>query len=131
MSAPQDDFLEEMHKSIHNFDNQVTTDPNETMVSNVMRVDDIKVNDGLMRVEIKGTVLKVEKGIKSNYTCYHIDGADSLGPIDCLRRFNEFILLREMLYSRYPGIYIPPIPNKKMKGKLDDELVEERKYFLE
>jgi sorting nexin-1/2 len=62
---------------------------------------------------------------------YHIEGNDSLGPIDCLRRFNEFIILRDMLYSRYPGIYIPPIPNKKMKGKLDEELVEERKYFLE
>jgi hypothetical protein len=46
------------------------------------------------------------------YTVYHIVGSDSLGAVDVLRRFKEFILLREMLFSRYPGLCIPPIPQK-------------------
>jgi hypothetical protein len=30
------------------------------------------------------------------------------------RRFNEFFLLREGLIKTWPGLYIPPIPDKKM-----------------
>jgi hypothetical protein len=40
----------------------------------VIKPDEIRVNDGLMRIEITGTILKVEKGLKSNYTLYHIEG---------------------------------------------------------
>jgi len=47
-----------------------------------------------------------------------------------MRRYKEFYLLREMLFSRYPGILIPPIPSKKFSGNKEDRFVEERKYFL-
>jgi hypothetical protein len=43
-------------------------------MASVIKIDDIQVNDGLMRLGIKGTVLKVEKGLKSNYTMYQIEG---------------------------------------------------------
>ena len=55
-----------------------------------------------------------------SYTQYHIVGRDSLGPIDILRRYSEFLMLRDMLFSRYPGIVIPPVPSKKITGKLED-----------
>lgn len=62
---------------------------------------------------------------------YHIVGRDCLGPVDILRRFKDFNIFREMLFSRYPGLCIPPIPQKKIQGKFDQSFVEERRYFLE
>ena len=63
---PQEEGDDEMHKSNYTFENQVDEEANrtESHIGGVMRVEDIKVNDGLMRVGIKGTVLKVEKGLK-------------------------------------------------------------------
>jgi sorting nexin-1/2 len=58
-------------------------------------------------------------------------GRDSLGPIDILRRYSEFLMLKDMLFSRYPGIVIPPIPSKKITGKLENTIISERKYFLD
>jgi hypothetical protein len=91
------------------------------------------MNDGNLVLQIKGTQLKKESGKISGqqYTVYHIVGQDSLGPVDILRRFKEFILFREMLFSRYPGLFIPPIPQKQIQGKFAEAFVDERRYFLD
>jgi sorting nexin-1/2 len=39
--------------------------------------------------------------------------------------------LRNTLAQRWPGIYIPAIPEKKLVGNKDDEFVEERRSLLE
>ena len=46
------------------------------------------------------------------FTVYNIVGYDSLGEINVLRRYSEFDLFRSCLFSRYPGLYIPPLPPK-------------------
>ena len=46
------------------------------------------------------------------------------------RRYKEFLLLREMLFSRYPGLVIPPMP-PKVFGNKAEEVISERKYFLD
>ena len=44
---------------------------------------------------------------------YQIIGNDNSGPINILRRYKHFHFLREVLFKRFLGIYIPPIPEKK------------------
>ena len=39
--------------------------------------------------------------------------------------------MRVTLAQRWPGIYIPPIPEKALVGNNDDEFVEERRSLLE
>lgn len=60
-------------------------------------------------------------------------GRDSLGDIDCQRRFQNFYDFRVMLVNRFPGLYIPPVPGKTQLGlhAKDDSVVNERKYFLD
>ena len=53
-----------------------------------------------------------KEGLAGTYTLYLIRGRDSLGPIEIGRRFKEFLYLREMMLTRYPGLVIPPIPPK-------------------
>jgi len=40
-------------------------------------------------------------------------------------------MIRDMLFARYPGLYIPPIPPKQTTGNKEDIFVEERSYFLD
>ncbi len=62
---------------------------------------------------------------------YTVTGVDSEGPFEDQRRYKEFFALRNTLAQRWPGIYIPPIPEKKLVGNNDDEFVEERRSLLE
>ena len=76
-----------------------------------------------------------EAVIKSTATgkhhVYKIRGRDHLGDIEVLRRFREFDTLRKVLYSRFLGLYVPPIPEKKAMGKTEGLFVEERQFFLD
>ena len=75
---------------------------------------DIPQNNGQILLKIVGTEVKnASSGMFSGkHTSYHIVGRDSLGEIDVYRRYSEFSAFRDVLYRRYPGIYIPPIPPK-------------------
>ena len=65
------------------------------------------------------------------HTEYLIKGHDSLGEIDCFRRYSEFCVFRDFLYNRYPGLYIPPVPVKQSKGNMTQQFVEERMFYLQ
>ena len=75
----------------------------------------------------------------SGHIKYKVSGEDSEGPFEENRRFKEFFSFRNVLVARWPGIYIPALPEKKMvvriyshinvywQGNKDDEFVEERR----
>ena len=46
------------------------------------------------------------------YVVYHIHGSDKNGDIDVYRRFNEFYKMRMALLKRFPGCFVPSIPDK-------------------
>lgn len=88
-------------------DNEFTGELTKSMVQ---EMHDIKCNDGIMKAEI---VSHESKGVgMKKHTEYLIKGMDSLGEINCFRRYSEFLTFREYLYSRYPGLFIPPVPTK-------------------
>lgn len=76
---------------------------------------------------------------------YLICGVDSMGPFEDSRRFKEFFSLRKCLVERWPGIYIPAIPEKKfmsvevnkdprkwaVQDNFDAKFVVERTLLLE
>lgn len=65
------------------------------------------------------------------YVTYTITGEDAEGAFTVQRRFKEFFALRNILKDRWPGVYIPAIPEKKSFGNKDDAFVEERRSLLE
>lgn len=74
----------------------------------------------------------VKNPVKINgHIRYTITGIDSDGPFEESRRYKEFFALRNTLAQRWPGIYIPAIPEKKIVGNSDDSFVEERRSLLE
>ena len=76
----------------------------------IMEMNDVTVNDGIMKVEIISSESK--GGGMKKHTEYLIKGHDSLGEINCFRRYSEFLIFREFLYNRFPGLFIPPVPTK-------------------
>lgn len=56
----------------------------------------------------------------SGHIKYTVTGEDSEGNFEATRRFNEFFTLRKVLLERWPGIYIPALPEKKLVGNKDD-----------
>lgn len=62
---------------------------------------------------------------------YTVKGVDDDGDFTCQRRFKEFFALSVQLRTRWPGCFIPAIPEKKYFGGNDSEYVEERRELLE
>jgi hypothetical protein len=54
-------------------------------------------------------------------------------PLDWVvkRRYSDFGWLRERLVQSFPGSYIPPLPVKKSRGRLQESFVLRRKFSLE
>lgn len=69
----------------------------------------------------------IQDGIKK-FVLYTIIG--SLMPPGSTRRFSDFYSLREKLIERWPGVYIPNIPPKKVVKNLDNKNIEMRMRHL-
>lgn len=70
---------------------------------------------------------KVEKTVGS-YISYTLNGTDI--PEQLERRYRDFFVLYEKLVQRWPGIYIPRIPPKKLTGNLDPNVIKTRIRLL-
>ena len=70
---------------------------------------------------------KTEKTIGS-YIAYTMDGTDITEKLT--RRYSDFYSLYEKLIQRWPGIYVPRIPPKKITGNLDPSAIKTRMRLL-
>ena len=65
-------------------------------------------------------------------TFYTVNGQDSQGSFEVKRRYNEFEVFRSALVERWPGCYVPYIPEKA--GMTQDNkggnFIEERRALL-
>lgn len=88
--------------------------------------------------ETNSLVFSVRDPVKvGKITKYNVSGRDTAGEWTCQRRFNEFNALYKVLNERWPGCYIPAIPEKaamtdasQYKGD-DAEFVEGRRVLME
>jgi hypothetical protein len=69
----------------------------------------------LQRANVKVSDPEVDSA-KGFYT-YLITGSDDKGSFEMRRRYNDFFYFREALTKQWPGVYIPPIPEKKIAVK--------------
>lgn len=54
----------------------------------------------------------IKSGVSGKHHVYKVKGRDHNGEFEVFRRFREFDHLRKVLYSRFLGLYVPPIPEK-------------------
>jgi sorting nexin-1/2 len=73
----------------------------------------------------------VSDPVKGGHTTYTVRGTDNDGPFEGSWWYNDFHAVREILVWNWPGLYVPPIPPKKMTGNKDERFVEDRLIFLD
>jgi hypothetical protein len=49
----------------------------------------------------------------SKHHAYRLRGSDHYGEVEVFRRFKEFDKLRVIFTDRFPGLFVPPLPEKK------------------
>ena len=64
------------------------------------------------------------------FVVYDVIGEDKNGSFNCKRRYNAFNELRLKLNQNWPGIFIPPLPEKKKVGNFDAQFLADRTYWL-
>lgn len=100
-----------------------------------MKTEDVSLLEdvsGEKDLDPKVKMFTVKNPVKAGgHIRYTVTGVDSDGQFEESRRYKEFFALRNTLAQRWPGIYIPAIPEKKLVGNNDDGFVEERRSLLE
>ena len=88
--------------------------------------DNEEIESGPESSKIKKLIEEENTGIEVNvknpqrrggniggFFVYDVDGQDKQGTFSCKRRYNDFHELRSKLVENWPGIFIPPLPEKK------------------
>jgi len=98
-----------------------------------LKLHDVKLEDTIPEeVDPRIQLFNVTNPVKAaGHIRYTVTGVDSEGPFEEVRRFSQFYALKNALAQRWPGIYIPSLPEKKLVGNNDDKFVEERRSLLE
>ena len=71
---------------------------------------------------------KTEKPLVGSFIAYTLDGTDITEKL--VRRYSDFFALYEKLLQRWPGIYVPRIPPKKITGNMDPAMIKTRMRLL-
>jgi len=71
---------------------------------------------------------KMDKKPVGQYIAYTMDGTDLTEQV--IRRYSDFYSLYEKLLQRWPGIYIPRVPPKKIIGNMNPEMIKTRMRLL-
>ncbi|KAL1413158.1 Vacuolar protein sorting-associated protein vps5 [Vanrija albida] len=53
------------------------------------------------------------------------------GEFSVLRRFSDFLWLYEALLANNPGVFVPPVPDKHVFGRFQDQFIETRRSALQ
>lgn len=64
-----------------------------------------------MREEV---VIQITETALGKHVTYSIKGEDRSGVFEIERRYSDFFALREYFVHRWPGVFIPPVPPKKI-----------------
>ena len=71
---------------------------------------------------------KIEKTVGASYIIYTLNGTDITDKMS--RRYSDFHALYEKLCQKWPGIYIPRIPGKKITKNTSRKMIKTRMRLL-
>ena len=93
------------------------------------KIEKSLINDKVIKISITNPIEIKTSFYQQNYTCYEVYTDLTLWKVN--RRYSDFIWLRDTLMKLYPGIYCPPIPEKKAgPARLEEKFIEKRRIFL-
>lgn len=81
-----------------------------------------------LEIKVSGPKLVDSGFFKSDYAVYTVVTSPFSWEVN--REFVDFIWLRQVILDGYPGIFIPPLPNTKNRGDLDERTLIKRQKLL-
>lgn len=107
---------------------QPTIKPTKKEIS-CRKIEKSELNDKDIKIIIRNPKAVQTTLFKSDYIVYEVYTSQTEWQV--LRRYNDFIWLRQILQKLYPGLYLPPLPGKKMGNRrFETDFVEKRMTFL-
>lgn len=65
-------------------------------------------------IDVKNPTLINEGVMSKTYIIYDVEGSDKNGTFCVKRRYRDFYELRARLAENWPGLLVPPLPEKKI-----------------
>ena len=93
-------------------------------------IEESKILHDDQEITLKIENYLMKDGFKK-HQIYSVKGQDKIGNFEIFRTFKDFLEIRTILMKRWPGCYVPPLPQEKMIGNLNKENVEERSKYIE
>ena len=129
----------ENNEYINNFknNNENENEDNNTSTSNYPNSDEVNKTEikrsSTLNSNKKDHFIIVSNPVTTDgvgsYTAYTVES--SIGKKATLKRYSEFDFLRKKLAERWPGIYIPALPEKKVIGNKDTKFIDTRCKLLD
>jgi len=93
------------------------------------KLEKSQLNDKKVVITIKNPKAVETSIFKSNYISYEV--YTDVTQWQVIRRYSDFDWLRQTLKKIHPGIYVPPIPGKKMGSRrFENDFVVKRMKYL-
>ena len=87
------------------------------------------LNDRKVKITITNPIEIKTSFYQQNYISYEIYTNPTIWKVN--RRYSDFIWLRDTLMKFYPGIYCPPMPEKKAgPARFEEKFIEKRRAYL-
>ncbi|CAD8057735.1 unnamed protein product [Paramecium sonneborni] len=133
------DYIQDQNKQITSLSMDQESEQIEQEVQKEIKEEQINEQKNQQVIDYPKTQIEIaitevivkDGGLGSKFTQYMIKGTDNLGSFQVYRRYNDFFDLRANLIKKWPGCYIPPIPEKLLGSGNDTETVQIRKRLME
>jgi len=98
--------------------------------------EDVAPETLAVQMKLSASTEKVGEGIMNAHTQYKIEVKTSLpsykqANFSAVRRFKDFVWLREKLVESHKGNLVPPLPEKQIINRFNAEFIEHRRRELE
>ena len=127
-SGNKDELNKEELEKIEKFNADEPKKFKETIIE-CRKLEKTELNDKKIKITIRNPKEMAGGIFGNNYIIYELQ-TDPIGWV-VLRRFSDFVLLRQLLAKYYPSYNIPPLPNKKYTARrFDADFIMKRMKFL-
>jgi len=98
-------------------------------------MDDVPPIVGNLVITISDPI-KNDQGMVNSYISYKVNTETNMEGFECeqfsvIRRYSDFVWLRQVLSAELSGVIIPPLPEKAVMNRFSPEFVEGRRRALE
>ena len=120
-------FFEENKNTTNNLDNNINIDKHYQL--NCHKIEKSPLNDKKVTITIQNPKAVETSIFKSNYIIYEI--LTDVTQWQVTRRYSDFDWLRQTLKKIHPGLYYPPLPQKRLGSRrFENDFVNKRMKYL-